>query len=98
VRSANLGKSNLCLAFLLQVAEFANAAAGLLGGAKFGIQKGRQDFLGQFNPDNPRAHAKHVHIVVLDALSPRVGVVTQRGSDLSPPGTIASVHVPEALN
>src|SRR5690349_10805051 len=40
-------------------------------------------------PDHLRAQAKHVHVVVLDALVRGVGVVADRGAD---PGDLAGRH------
>ena len=43
-------------------------------------RKASKYFLGQLDPDDPRAHAEHVHVVVHDSLVGGVGVVTHAGA------------------
>src|SRR5438270_1263707 len=43
--------------------------------------QGAHQLGGEARPDHPRAQAEHVHVVVLDALVRRVGVVARRGAN-----------------
>ncbi len=82
-----------CLALVLAIRKLARQDASLdidnLGqtgsmprsGAVSGIQKGLDDLEGNLGADNPRTDTENVHVVVLDPLPGRVGVVTQTGSN-----------------
>ena len=45
------------------------------------LQESLDDLEGQLGSDDPAADAEHVHVVVLDALVSRIGVVTDRRAD-----------------
>ena len=53
------------------------------------IQKRANDFKGQFRSDHAGPNAQDIHVIVLDSLTCRVGVVTQTGSD---PGKLVRSH------
>ncbi len=58
--------------------HFGQPAGVPLGRLVFCFQKCSDDLKRQFRPDDSATDAQHVHVVVLDALVCRVGVVTDR--------------------
>ena len=61
--------------------DLAQAADVPLLAGELGGQEGADHLARQRRADHARAQAQHVHVVVLDALVPRVGVVRAGGAD-----------------
>ena len=57
-------------------ANFSNPALMPFLGGKYRTQKSFDQFFSQRGSDNPGPQAKHIHIIVLDALVSGIGVMT----------------------
>src|SRR5471030_1500334 len=76
--SSSLDFSVSLLASCIHVGELGHAPAELLFGREFGVEIGRDQVLGEPRPDDLRADAHHVDVVMFHTLMRGVDVVAHR--------------------